>query len=93
MEPPGNNLANRPGGHNPGHVSIELAMGVAIEARRIERRMTLSSLSIATNIPQALLDDYEAGVQRAASLHVLAIADALDMELGQLFTLHTGFSA
>ncbi len=55
--------------------------------------MTLSSLAMATNIPEALLDDYEAGVQRPASLHVLAIADALDMELGQLFTLHPGFSA
>jgi len=89
MEPPGKNLACWP----QGPVSIELAMGVAIEARRVERRMTLSSLSLATNIPEPLLDDYEAGVQRAASIHVLAIADALDMELGQLFALHPSFSS
>jgi hypothetical protein len=67
-------------------------MGVAIEARRIERQMSLSSLALATNIPEPVLDAYEAGVQRAASIHVLAIADALDMELGQLFVLHPGFS-
>ncbi len=73
-------------------VSTELAMGVAIEARRIERRMTLSALSGATNIPSPLLAEYEAGVKRAGSAHVLAIADALDLAVGQLFRLHPSFS-
>ncbi len=73
-------------------VSIELAMGVAIEARRIELHMALSTLSAATNIPIPLLAEYEAGVKRAGSAHVLAIADALDMAIGQLFRLHPSFS-
>jgi len=79
-----------PGNHRP--ISIELAMGVAIEARRIERRVTLCALSRATNIPKPLLIEYEAGVRRAGSAHVLAIADALDTSVGQLFRLHPGFS-
>lgn len=84
--------ASRPGHGFHGPVSIELAMGVAIETRRIERRVTLSGLSRATNIPRSLLADYEAGVRRAGSAHVLAIADALDTSVGQLFRLHPGVS-
>jgi transcriptional regulator with XRE-family HTH domain len=79
------------GGSEPGRsggISIELAIGVAIEARRLERRMTLGGLAHATNIPQPLLAEYEAGTQRAGGPHVLAIAAALDMGVGQLFRLH-----
>jgi transcriptional regulator with XRE-family HTH domain len=72
----------------PGQVSIELAIGAAIEARRLERRMTLGGLAHATNIPQPLLAEYEAGTARAGGSHVLAIADALGMGIGQLFRLH-----
>jgi len=84
--------AFRPGHGFHGPVSIELAMGVAIETRRIERHVTLCALSRATNIPITLLAEYEAGVRRAGSAHVLAIADALDTSVGQLFRLHPSFS-
>jgi transcriptional regulator with XRE-family HTH domain len=75
-----------------GPISIELAMGVAIEARRVQRHLTLCGLSNATNIASGLLAEYEAGVRRAESAHVLAIADALDMPVGQLFRLHPSCS-
>jgi transcriptional regulator with XRE-family HTH domain len=75
-----------------GPVSIELTMGVAIEARRLERHMTLCDLSRATNIPSSLLAEYEAGVRRVGGAHVIAMADALDMSIGQLFRLHPSFS-
>jgi hypothetical protein len=64
-----------------------------MEARRIERRMTLGGLASATNIPQPLLAEYEAGTARAGGPHVLAIADALEMGVGQLFRLHPRFPA
>ncbi len=68
-------------------------MGVAFEARRLERHMTLCDLSRATNIPSSLLAEYEAGVKRVGSAHVLAMVDALDMSIGQLFRLHPSFSS
>jgi transcriptional regulator with XRE-family HTH domain len=72
-------------------ISIELAMGVAIEAHRLERRMSLPRLAQATKIPAPLLADYEAGVTRAGGGHVLAIADALQISVGALFRLHASF--
>ena len=69
-------------------VSIELAMGVTIEALRLRRNMTLKHLASAAGIPEFALSDYEAGVCRAPASAVLAIANALDVAVGQLFRLH-----
>ncbi len=81
---------SRRAGDKP-RISIELAMGVAIETHRLERRMSLPHLAQATKIPLPVLADYEAGVARAGGVHVLAIADALQIDVGQLFRLHASF--
>ena len=73
-------------------LSIELAMGVAIETHRTARGMSPRSLAAATGIPLPVLQDYEAGVKRAGGSHVLAMASALGISISQLFANHPGIS-
>ncbi len=67
-------------------------MGVTIEAHRLKQKMSLPALAATAGISEPALSDYEAGVCRAPAAHVLAIADALGIAVGQLFRLHPSAS-
>jgi transcriptional regulator with XRE-family HTH domain len=67
--------------------AIESFMGAQIRARRQCRKMSLSTLALRTQIPQDQLCDYEAGISRIPVPALLAIIEALDMTLSEVFAL------
>ena len=73
--------------HHGRSLSIELALGVALEEARVTRGLSLDELSNAAKISLKHLAEYEAGTRRPSALHLVSLSLTLDTPISYLFGL------
>jgi transcriptional regulator with XRE-family HTH domain len=65
-------------------------LGGAVRAVRLRRRLTLRALSVATDLSESFLSQFERGLTECSVASLRRIAEALSVELAQLFDIEGG---
>lgn len=65
-------------------------LGAAVRAVRLRRRMTLRALAQATELSESFLSQFERGITQCSVASLRKIAEALGVDLAQLFNIEGG---